>query len=246
MTNTFGSTPAQEVSASRDGFWLWTEIVVVTGAALVWDILYAMGALFCFWSAAFLAQNLKLWGRDQKGPIRTVWKNRIAGWALLKRPRGADFGLVLGGVFIVYAVDVIGGVLYDGSASAPGDDTLSTWAAAVSGENGLGMQVTYIALIVLIGPLCEEIIWRMYALRGLQAALKTTRISAGVALGIAVVTSTVLFSVTHTQYGLYGHVLVGIDGLIYALILIRTRNLPLVVLTHGLFNSLFIYAAIAG
>ena len=118
-------------------------------------------------------------------------------------------------------------------------DTSWMWVGSPAGYNPtLGgaidwpLVVLRIAGAALVVPVMEELFWRSFLLRWLQAPAFATVAPAEVGYR-ALAISSVLFAIEHTQW------LAGlIAGLVYALLYMRIRNLWAAVLAHAVTNGL--------
>lgn len=139
-------------------------------------------------------------------PLRQFWGARWRTWWQSRRSRrgwrspAVDLLLV---VVVVGAAHAVGALLIrasGASAERSGDGTLDDMAAAVAGHHGMGQQLAWIALVVVLGPLCEELVFRGYALRVLVEAVSRSG-RAAIAVPVAVVITVPSFALTSAFHG---------------------------------------------
>lgn len=174
--------------------------------------------------------------------IAKVWRSRWRSW-WIRRPRLRDVGyaIVLTAAFKTAATFEVG--LFDGGAGKAGDNTLDDLGAAVAGDKGLATQLTWILLVVAIGPLVEELVFRGYALRLLVDAIGRTRVAAA-AMPLAVAATVTCFAAMHTHLSVAGMVSVGISGLGFTLVALR-GGVGLSWFGHALSNAVWVALVIA-
>ncbi|MGJ8632807.1 MAG: CPBP family intramembrane glutamic endopeptidase [Luteolibacter sp.] len=90
-------------------------------------------------------------------------------------------------------------------------------------------MLTTVFSSVILAPLFEEIVFRGFLFQGLREKIGTLQ---------AGVVSTVLFSLVHTQYDIWGLVYVGITGAVAAFLVWRTGSLKTAIALHALGNLL--------
>ncbi len=90
-----------------------------------------------------------------------------------------------------------------------------------------------LALVSLAGAYREELFFRSYLLTELEPFGKATAIMAG----------SLLFGVGHLYQGAGAFVVTALIGLFLSWLFLRTRNVHVVALTHGIYNYLVILAA---
>jgi len=96
-------------------------------------------------------------------------------------------------------------------------------------------SITSLYLIVAIQPFCEEFFFRGFLLEKITKAGGTT---------IAVVTTSVLFGISHLTYTYaYTAIIAVILGLLFALVVLKTKNLYSAIFAHTIINitSLTLY-----
>jgi membrane protease YdiL (CAAX protease family) len=92
---------------------------------------------------------------------------------------------------------------------------------------------------VVIG-FCEEHVFRGYLLRQMIAWGASLGLSRRVAVGSAVVLTSVLFGSLHLYEGVRGAILIGVLGMMYAWVALRRGNLRAVIVAHVLQDFLTI------
>jgi uncharacterized protein len=100
-------------------------------------------------------------------------------------------------------------------------------------EGNAGLLAVLLVLGWVLGAFVEEIAYRGYLLTRIREAIGHGRL--GVVL--AVVLSSVLFGIAHTEQGLVGMVVVTLDGLFFSALRYRFHTLWASVLAHGFNNS---------
>jgi CAAX protease family protein len=101
-------------------------------------------------------------------------------------------------------------------------------------EGDLGLLLLLLVLSWTLGALAEELAFRGYLLTRLREALGRGPWS----LGIAVLTSSLLFGVLHGEQGPVGVAVVSLDAMAFAVLRLRYRTLWAPVLAHGFNNTL--------
>jgi len=108
----------------------------------------------------------------------------------------------------------------------------------LSGFDELQGNVGLLALLLvvgwLLGAFVEEFAYRGYLLTRVREALGSGR----VAVFVAVVLSSVLFGIAHTEQGAIGVLVVTLDGLFFCAVRYRFHTLWASILAHGLNNTL--------
>ncbi len=100
-------------------------------------------------------------------------------------------------------------------------------------EGNMSMLLLLLLLSWTLAAVAEEVAFRGYLLTRLREALGPSR----VALGAAVLLSSGLFGMIHTEQGLVGVLLSAVDGLFFAWLRIRFGSLWASVLAHGTANT---------
>ena len=101
-------------------------------------------------------------------------------------------------------------------------------------EGNLGLLVALLALSWTLGAFVEEVAFRGYLLTRLREALGPGPTS----VAVAVIVSSVLFGVLHSEQGLVGVVVVALDGVVFCALRFRYGTLWAPVLAHGFNNTL--------
>ena len=110
-------------------------------------------------------------------------------------------------------------------------------------EGDLGLLAVLLVASWTLAAFGEELAFRGYLLTRLTDTMGTSR-AAGV---VAVLTSSLLFGLLHTQQGVVGVVLTTLDGVVFALLRFRLGTVWAPVLAHGFNNTIgFIAFFIAG
>jgi membrane protease YdiL (CAAX protease family) len=110
-------------------------------------------------------------------------------------------------------------------------------------QGNVGLLAAFLALGWVLGALVEEVAYRGYLLTRLREAVGHGR--AGVVA--AVLVSSLLFGLAHTEQGVVGVAVVTLDGLFFCALRYRFRSLWASVLAHGFNNSLgFVAFFLAG
>jgi membrane protease YdiL (CAAX protease family) len=101
-------------------------------------------------------------------------------------------------------------------------------------QGNLTMLLTWVALSWTVAALGEELAFRGYLLT------RTTEFvgSAGVRLVIAVVLTSVLMGLLHTEYGVVGVVASAINSVFYSVLRCRYRTLWAPILAHGFIDTI--------
>lgn len=199
------------------------------------------------WAGVFLAvlTIVAMVTAVANGRVVSIWRDRIRRWGLWRRPSWVDLGWAMTAVGVIYVIgEVYDEFATDGYAAA-GDDTLKDWGQIVGGQQGLVLQVGMILLIVVIGPFLEELGWRGYLVGGGRVLLVSFGVSRRLALIAPLAASSLLFGMSHTQYNGYGQLSVVTTGIVYGVVLLKTRNLLLATLAHGANNSLWVFSILA-
>jgi len=97
-----------------------------------------------------------------------------------------------------------------------------------------GQLVVFLVLGWTLGALIEEVAYRGYLLTRICEAVGGDR--AGPAF--AVLVSSVLFGIAHTEQGVVGVLVVTLDGLYFSALRLRFRSLWASILAHGFNNSI--------
>jgi len=105
-------------------------------------------------------------------------------------------------------------------------------------QGNLGLLVVLLVVGWVLGALAEEVAYRGYLLTRLRDTLGLGR--AGAVL--AVVLSSALFGIAHTEQGPVGVAVVTLDGIFFCALRYRYRTLWAPVLAHGFNNTLGFFA----
>ncbi|QBR92257.1 CPBP family intramembrane glutamic endopeptidase [Nocardioides euryhalodurans] len=101
-------------------------------------------------------------------------------------------------------------------------------------EGDLGMLVTLLVLSWTLAALGEELAYRGFLLTRMSQVLGSGRL----AVAVAVVATSVLFGVAHSEQGAIGVLVVSLDGLAFAWLRLHHGTLWAPVLAHGFNNTL--------
>lgn len=105
-------------------------------------------------------------------------------------------------------------------------------------QGNLGLLVVLLVVGWVLGALAEEVAYRGYLLTRLRGALGSGRVGAV----LAVVLSSALFGIAHTEQGVVGAAVVTLDGIFFCALRYRFRTVWAAVLAHGFNNSLGFFA----
>ena len=101
-------------------------------------------------------------------------------------------------------------------------------------QGNLPMLLGLLALSWSLAAVGEELAYRGY----LQARLRAVFGSGAAGLVVAVVGSSVLFGIAHSEQGLVGAVTIALDGIAFSCLRYRYKTLWASVLAHGFNNTL--------
>ena len=101
-------------------------------------------------------------------------------------------------------------------------------------EGDLGLLVMYLAASWVLAAFCEEVAFRGYLLTRLTDVLGSGRLQRVV----AVLGSSVLFGLLHTEQGVVGVVAAAVAGVVFSVLRYRFRTLWAPVLAHGFDDTL--------
>jgi uncharacterized protein len=105
-------------------------------------------------------------------------------------------------------------------------------------EGNVGKLALLLVLGWILGALVEETAFRGYLLTRMRELFGSGRIG----LWLAVLVSSLLFGVAHTEQGLVGVLVVSLDGIAFSVLRLHYRTLWASVLAHG-FNNTIGFAA---
>lgn len=101
-------------------------------------------------------------------------------------------------------------------------------------HGNLRLLATYLAASWVLAAFCEEAAFRGYLLTRLTDVLGRGRLH----VAVAVLGSSVLFGLLHTEQGLVGVVVAALGGVVFSLLRYRCRTLWAPVLAHGFDDTL--------
>ncbi len=101
-------------------------------------------------------------------------------------------------------------------------------------EGNVAMLVGLLALSWTVAAVGEELAYRGY----LQTRVRQLFRSDRVGVFVAVVASSALFGIAHSEQGLVGVVAIALDGIVFSVVRYRYRTLWASVLAHGFNNTL--------
>lgn len=101
-------------------------------------------------------------------------------------------------------------------------------------EGNVTMLLTWVALGWTVAALGEELAYRGFVLTRMTEFVG----SAGVRLVIAVVLTSILFGLLHTEYGLVGVVASAVDSVFYTVLRYRYKTLWASILAHGFLDTI--------
>jgi membrane protease YdiL (CAAX protease family) len=94
--------------------------------------------------------------------------------------------------------------------------------------------LTLIAVSWVLAALGEELAFRGFVLTRMTELVG----SAGIRLGLAVVLTSILMGLLHTEYGLVGVVVSAVDSIFYSVLRYRYQTLWASILAHGFMNTI--------
>jgi membrane protease YdiL (CAAX protease family) len=203
----------RDLAASRA--WLVVSAIeaVAAAAAVLLDLLIPSVVLL-----AMAAVSLVL----RRQGVGTLGLTRFKGWGLV----GKMFAVAL--VWSVFQLSVtmpianhVSGKKQDLSAF---DDL----------QGNVGMLAALLVAGWLLGALIEEFAYRGYLLTRIREALGNGRVG----LWIAVLVSSLLFGVAHSEQGLVGVLIVTIDGVYFSVLRLHYKTLWASALAHGFNNTI--------
>ena len=128
--------------------------------------------------------------------------------------------------------------LFNVAVLIPVTNHLSGTRQEVSGfadlEGNLGLLAVYLTAAWVLAAFCEETAFRGYLLTRLNDLLGPGRLR----LAIAVVVSSALFGMLHTEQGVVGVVAAAMAGVVFSALRYRCRSLWAPVLAHGFDDTL--------
>jgi membrane protease YdiL (CAAX protease family) len=101
-------------------------------------------------------------------------------------------------------------------------------------QGNVAMLLTWVALSWTVAAVGEELAFRGFVLTRMSELIG----SAGVRLAIAVVLTSLLMGLLHTEYGLVGVVASAIDSVFYTVLRYRYRSLWASILAHGFLDTI--------
>jgi len=101
-------------------------------------------------------------------------------------------------------------------------------------QGNITMLFTWVALSWMVAAVGEELAFRGFVLTRMSELIG----SAGVRLAIAVVLTSLLMGLLHTEYGLVGVVASAIDSVFYTVLRYRYRTLWASILAHGFLDTI--------
>lgn len=117
-------------------------------------------------------------------------------------------------------------------------DALTTHRSEVmAGSSGHLAQVAEILAAVLFAPGLEELVVRGLLLLGTLELMRRRGIEGGSITLTVLVATAVLFGLGHTQYDFLTQLSVVVAGLLFGYVALRTGNLAMAVVAHGLTNT---------
>lgn len=136
------------------------------------------------------------------------------------------------------AVFALGWTLFNAAVLIPVTNHLSGSRQDVSAfanlEGNLGLLALYLSASWVLAAFCEELAFRGYLLTRLTDLLGPGRLR----LVVAVVGSSVLFGLLHTEQGVVGVVAAALAGAVFSVLRYRCRTLWAPVLAHGFDDTL--------
>jgi membrane protease YdiL (CAAX protease family) len=128
--------------------------------------------------------------------------------------------------------------LFDVAVLIPVTNHLSGTRQDVSGfanlEGNLGLLAVYLSASWVLAAFCEEVAFRGYLLTRLTDVLGPGRLQAV----LAVVGSSVLFGMLHTEQGVVGVIVAACAGVVFSVLRYRCRTLWAPILAHGFDDTL--------
>ena len=101
-------------------------------------------------------------------------------------------------------------------------------------QGDLTMLLTLLAVSWILAALGEELAFRGFVLTRMTELVG----AAGIRLGLAVVLTSALMGLLHTEYGLVGVVVSAVDSIFYSVLRYRYRTLWASILAHGFMNTI--------
>jgi hypothetical protein len=157
-----------------------------------------------------------------------------------RTPRSLGFHRPAHAVRLVWqmAVFAIAWTLFDVAVLIPVTNHLSGTRQDVSGfadlQGDVGLLAVYLTASWVLAAFCEEAAFRGYLLTRLTDALGSGRLQTFV----AVLGSSVLFGLLHTEQGAVGVVAATLSGVVFSALRYRCRTLWAPVLAHGFDDTL--------
>lgn len=237
---------ASEATSGPSAQWgRWVTGVLLGEGIAVCLLSVAIHPLLVVLLVAVCAPTAYLIEPTTRPEIRRVVLTRWRSWWRPRsgRLRVADLVLVVVVVVCALVCAQLVTMLSEAGTERTGDGTIDHMAASVAGDRGLALQLTWIAFIVVLGPLWEELVFRGYALRGLIDAI--TRIGhARAAVPVAAAITTSSFALMHSHLSAVGMLTVMVSGLAYTLLALR-GGVGLAVFGHALWNGYWVFSVLA-
>jgi membrane protease YdiL (CAAX protease family) len=202
------------------GAWRWIAgiEVLLCAAAVILDLLIPTIVMLLLLAVSLLLR------RERPSSI---------GFHRVARP-GRMAAIVLGAAVAWTAMEVL--LLIPSLEHLTGQRQVTTDFTALQGD--VGMLMLLLAVSWTLAAVGEEAAYRGYLLTRLTDALGAGRAGAVA----AVVISSALFGLAHTEQGLIGVLLSAIDGVFFAVLRLHFRTLWASVLAHGFSNTLGLVA----
>lgn len=203
-------------ASSRSGrFWAWAAGVEAVAAAVVvlLDLLIPTLVLLAMATASLLIRHLGLGslGLHRFAERSLVWKM-----------------LVFAALWSLFQVAVTQPIANHGSGEK---QDLSGFAGL---EGNVGMLAGFLVLGWTLAAFAEELAYRGYLLTRVRDALG----GGHAALVVAVLVSSLLFGLAHSEQGLIGVIVVTLDALAWSALRVHYRTLWASILAHGFNNTL--------
>ncbi|HET6940411.1 MAG TPA: type II CAAX endopeptidase family protein [Nocardioides sp.] len=214
VSNLVAATPRTS-RAARPGWWTWLAVaeLVVAVTTILLDL--AIPSLLIL-----LLAGISLVVRRQ-GPSSLG----------LRRPRRAHLVAGTAGFAVLWSVFQLA-VTMPVANHLSGERQDMGVFADVQGD--VGLLVLLVVLSWTLGAFVEELAFRGFLLTRLRELLGSGR----VALAVAVLVSSVLFGILHSEQGLVGVVVVALDGIAFCALRLGYGTVWASVLAHGFNNTL--------